>query len=123
MKNTPAIAMFIGTITLMITACQSQPSNTQPSITPIHSSNKSLDSQQHHKLYNPDTLIVFYNPDKKSSVMALLDKLNTKIIYDYQNFNGLAIKVNPNHAQSIKHTLQNNPDILSVEYDTILQLQ
>lgn len=103
-------------IALLITACQTPKGNTYAQ----QNSTKNLADAPQPKSNN--TLIVFYQTNKKAQVVQLFAQLDAEILYDYQTMSGFAIKVNPAKLDEIKTLLENDPNIYGVNYDNIMQL-
>lgn len=74
---------------------------------------------------NNGVLIIFYDKTE-TSVEQLIkqgEKWHIELVYDYQNLNGLAIRVpNKNDIESVKNTYRQTKGVLSVKNDQINQL-
>lgn len=54
----------------------------------------SLDSISNEDVrYSPSTLIIWYKQGRKKKLLKAVKKYNAEILYDYKNFNGVAIKI------------------------------
>lgn len=102
------IALMI-LLTMSLIACRTQPIMTHQSV-------------KHDEQTAKQTLIVFYNGEKKAEVLALFQPLNATVMYDYTTMNGFVIQVNASALQVVKQTLQNHPDIYAVNDDRVLSI-
>ncbi|WP_428070731.1 hypothetical protein [Candidatus Avelusimicrobium alvi] len=70
------------------------------------------------------TLIIFYDPQTgKQPLLEAVRRQQAEVLYDYKNFNGMALSVPP--GQNIQKTIrlfEKVPGVLSVQQDKRMQL-
>lgn len=73
---------------------------------------------------SPSTLIIWYNHKYKKKLLKAIKKYKAEIIYDYKNFNGVAIKIpeGKDIDKAQKH-FQKVKGVLSVNRDQIMNIQ
>lgn len=70
------------------------------------------------------TFIIWYdNTVGKDPLLKYAARENAEILYDYQNFNGMALRV-PVHdnTEHTRHLWEQIPGVLAVEPDRVMQL-
>lgn len=71
---------------------------------------------------SPSTLIVYYS-GKKRSILRLVRKIGAEVIYDYNNFNAVAIrKPDAMTLDETKSLFEKQKGVLQVVYDHVYHL-
>lgn len=70
------------------------------------------------------TLIIFYDPQTgKQPLLEAVRRQQAEVLYDYKNFNGMAVTVAPeNNIQQAIKLFETVPGVLSVQQDKMMQL-
>ena len=102
--------LLLSVLSLGLTACQSTPITTKAT-TPT--------TEQQATAQN-NILIVYYEQGKKATTLSAIAQLHGKMVYDYQNFNSVAVSFAD--VQKAKQVLAKTDGILSVIDNEVHQL-
>lgn len=114
MKN---FVILLSTSFMLMTACQTRRAILSPG--PLIEQKK-----QEQKAYAPHTLIISYDVEVgKEPLLEAAKKMHSEVIYDYQNFNMLALRVpDKTDIQKAIRKLEKVKGVLQVNRDQIMHL-
>lgn len=102
--------LLVLTLTVLLMACQNQ----MPNISKKYIDNQTVASNQ--------VLIIYFDKDKKTTLLNAINKQGDEFIYDYQNLNGLAIKVKQKNIDQAIAFYQKVDGVLQVSKDEKMEL-
>ena len=109
------------TVVCVLTACQTPNTPTKATTTPApHGQTSQTDQVQAQK--QETVLIVFFETDKKPSVLNAIKTNGDRLIYDYHTMSGVAIATSHTDVEGTMAFYRKIAGVLSVELDKVVSL-
>ncbi len=91
----------------------------------IHQKQNIANPEKLEKQNQPKQLIIYYDSETgKDSLLQAIENYSAKIIYDYENFNAIAISIPKNrNLEQAKKYFEKVNGVLLVENNRIVELQ
>lgn len=109
----------LGAVMGVLTACQTPNTPTKTTITPTP---HGLNNTQIQAQKQETVLIVFFETDKKPSVLNAIKANGDRLIYDYHTMSGVAVATNHTDVKGVMAFYHKVDGVLSVEPDKVLSL-